>query len=368
MSNDFRDKCEEFGKKGNVGTKLFIAGASGLISVLIIMAGFNGCQGKGIIGDLTTTTSSTDSSNDNSFDTDPVTDSTQDATESYYDNMAELVNEDVYNILLKAKSNYSMLLDNGDSVSEKLINNGVKLNINDSGFIDDNIKLLYDYICKYITCYDEKKFDKCCDYATSIADFYSVFSKDYLYFMLVSSNLDEKYQSGIKTDEFGNISYQYNNICLDNGKYMRFIGGTDEIVGDDLSDDTVSKLKWIERIPRLLFNKYSQFKDSDDICYIVNETRVSDTFTSEINSIISEGADTYDFDKNNVSIKSVNDQLVFVDENGNACGLLSYNQSNVYNKITDIRNSISNKSGDVLLLDSYVSDLYKNDTTYTYNK
>ena len=62
---------------------------------------------------------------------------------NYANDYSEYVSDDIYYTLLSAKDKYESLLNNGDSVSEKMINNGVKLNVNNSGFIDHGVKGIY---------------------------------------------------------------------------------------------------------------------------------------------------------------------------------------------------------------------------------
>lgn len=279
-------------------------------------------------------------------------------------------NYDIYNALLNAKANYELLLKNGDSVSEKIINSGVSLNANESGYIDGEMTNIYNLICKYISAYESNNTDVCYKVGTELINSSYSISKNYLFETLVMKNLDSQYQSDIKYDDFGNYVYQYGNLSLDNGKQIRFLGGNDPIVGDTNLSDINSRMEWLGEVPSALFNRYLQITNTDDdgVCYVINTTKASDCCDSIINSIISHGAAQYGFSEDDCMISIVNDEAVFVDSSNQICGLLDYNQKNLYEKVLAVRVAIDSKVCDALLIDSYLNDIYSNENNNSYHK
>lgn len=294
-----------------------------------------------------------------------------DVTESSFvhDN-GEYVNENVYSILLSARNKYESLLNGTDSVSEKLINTGVKLNANDSGHIDSSIKNIYDLICGYVSSYEKKDYDACYNYAFQLNEYSYDITNKYLYDLLVKNNIESKYQSDIKYDEFGSPVYQFGNISLENGSQIRFIGGDDSIVNGNNMNDFSSRIMWLEEIPAKLFDRYSQIKNSNDdgVCYVINVTKAYEYCIMETNKIISEYSSVYNVNAEDISIKEFNGEFYFTNSNGELLGLLDYNQKNNYEKIKYIKDSELNGNTDCLLLDSYVSELYNNQSSNSYNK
>ena len=288
---------------------------------------------------------------------------------NYANDYSEYVNDDIYYTLLSAKDKYESLLNNGDSVSEKMINNGVKLNVNNSGFIDHGVKGIYQLICDYVSAYEKRDYDTCYSSGKQLSEFTHNLSKPFMYSLLVSDKLDSEYQSQIKCDEFGNFVYQSGNITLENGRQIRIIGGKDPLFGENNLSDVNSRMKWIETIPSIIFNKYSQVKNNtnDGVCYIINETMAEDCCYEEFDALLTEGASEYSFDKTDATILSKNDEYVFA-KGYDVYGLLDYNQKTRYERMSVVKNALSTHQADVLYLDSCASDLYNKQTNNGYNK
>lgn len=295
---------------------------------------------------------------------------TLDYNESYFvDDYNDYVNINVYNTLLSAKDKYESLLNNGDSVSQKMIDSGVKLNVNNSGFIDHGVKGIYQLICDYISAYDKGDYDTCYNSAKQLSEFTNTLSKPFMYKLLINDKLDSEFQSEIKCDQFGNFVFANGNIVLENGRQIKVIGGSDPIFGENNLSDVESRIKWIENIPSVIFNRYSQIKNTnnDGICYIINETKAEDCYFEEYDSILTEGASEYSFDKSGAEIRAVSDDFVFVKDNS-VYGLLDYNQKNSFERIQVIREALTTHKTDALYLDSCVTDLYNKYINRGYNK
>ena len=293
---------------------------------------------------------------------------TYDVTEaSFSHDYSEYVNEDVYNTLLNARNKYESLLYGDDSVSEKMLYTGIKLNVNDSGHIDSGVKSIYDLICGYISSYDNKDFNACYNYALKLNEYSYKITNTYLYDLLVKNNLDSDFQSNIKYDEYGMPIYQYGNILLENGKQIRFLGGDNSFTNN--LNDFNSRMKWIESIPAMLFDRYSQIRniDNDGVCYVINVTKANGYCTKEINSLISECSSAYNVDENGIKINESDGEYYFT-SNGQMLGLLDYNQKSRYELIKYINDAITAGKADCLLLDSQVSNIYNDQSNNTYNK
>ena len=314
--------------------------------------------------------------NGNTKPTTSVTDvttqpTTADVTEAHFvHNTEEYVNEDIYNTLVSAKAKYDELFNNGSSVSENLINNGVMINVNDSGNIDSNVRRIYSLISDYIGLYKNGNYESCYNIGFQLNELTYSFSKNYLYSIMVMNNVDSEFKSNIKYDDYGNVLYQYGNITLENGKQMRILGGYDSLIYQGDSTDFSSRMKWVESIPEVLSSSYTQIRniDNDGVCYIVNASKASSYCTQEIDNILCQGAAQYNFDASYAVIKMVGDDYAFVDTNNNVLGLLDYNQKNTYEKVKTIREAITTGRGDCLLLDSYISDIYSKQSNNGYNK
>lgn len=294
---------------------------------------------------------------------------TYNVTEAVFaNNFSEYVNENIYNILLNAKNKYEILLYGNSSVSEKMTNTGLKLNANDAGYIDNGVNNIYNFICSYITSYDNKDYNTCYNAAIQLDQYSYEVSNKYLYGLLVKNNLNSNYKSDIKYDASGNPVYQFGNIALENGKQIRFLGGDTTFTENNLGDFS-SRMKWMESIPTKLFDRYIEINDvnGDDVCYILNKTKTNDYYAMEIKVLLSECSSMYNVDVDNISINEINGDYYFT-SNGNALGLLDSNQKTRYERIRYINDAITNGKSDGLLLDSYVTDMYSNQSNNTYNK
>ena len=287
----------------------------------------------------------------------------------FLDDYHEYVNSNVYSILLNAKDKYESLLNNGDSVSEKLINNGVNLNVNNSGFIDHGVKGIYQLICDYVSAYEINDYNTCYNAGKQLCDFTYSLSKSFLYDILINDKLESEYQSKLKCDQFGNFVVQNGNFILENGKQIRMIGGKDELLGENNLSDVESRIKWIEGIPSIMFNNYSQIKGStnDGVCYIINETKVKDCYYEELDSLLTEGSVQYLFDKTDATIRPEKNEYVFASYY-DIHGILDYNQKCRYERIKTVDDALSTHQADVLYLDSCVTDMYNKQVNSGYNK
>lgn len=300
------------------------------------------------------------------------------STEIPTESLDYFVSDDIYQNLKNAKNSYENLLNNGEAVSIKMKNSGIALSDSDSVIIDDGINNIYSLICQYITEYESRNFDGCIKAFNSLSYYYySGLSKDYLFKLLISNNLPVEYQSSIKYDEFGNMYDSSNNIRLENGKVIRLIGANDNLVLNNNQyynqyENAYLMSKWIENLPSSLFGKYTVINNTsnDGVCYFWNETNVCDLCNKEYYQIISDGSNMYGYDNDNVQIICIDEDLkkyAFTDNNQNIYGELSYDQNMKIEKIVEIKNTVNTKKGNVLVLDSYISDMY-NKYNNTYNK
>lgn len=295
---------------------------------------------------------------------------TLDYHDSYFaDDYEEYVNDNIYHILLSAKAKYEDLLNYGDSVSQKMINNGVSLNENISGFVDHGMKGIYQLICDYVSAYEINDYATCYVSAKQLSDFTNTISKSFMYSLLVNDGLDNEFQSPIKCDQFGNFVFENGNIVLENGRQIKVIGGLDSILSESNLSDVDSRIKWIEEIPLVIFTKYSQIKNNnnDGVCYIINETKAEDCYLEEYDNLLTSGSLQYSFDKTDAEIKCINDDYVFVKDNS-IYGLLDYNQKSEFVRIQAVKNALISHQADALYLDSCVTDLYNNHVNRGYNK
>lgn len=293
---------------------------------------------------------------------------TFDVTEaSFSRDYDEYVNVDVYNSLLNARSMYESLLNGDMTISEKLTNTGIKLNVNDSGYIDTEARSIYNLICGYISSYEKNDYNSCYNYAFQLNQCSNDITSTYLFSLLVRNNLDAEFQSNIKYDEFGNPQYQYGNILLENGKQIRFLGGDNSFTSS--TSDFNSKIKWLESIPAMLFNRYSQINNisNDGVCYVINETKANEYCALEINNLISECASSYNVGVEGIDINENGSEYYFT-SNGQMLGLLDYNQKSRYEIVKYIKNALVAGEADCLLLDSYASNMYSSQSSNTYNK
>ena len=288
---------------------------------------------------------------------------------SFMDDFDKYVNNNVYSTLLTAKDKYESLLNNGDSVSEKLINNGVRLNVNNSGFIDHGIKGIYQLICDYVSAYEINDYNTCYNAAKQLSDFTYTLSKSFMYGILINDKLEKDYQSELKCDQFGNFVFQNGNLTLENGKQIRIIGGKDDLLGENNLCDIESRMKWIKDIPSIMFNRYSQINGNtgDGVCYIINETMAEDCYYEEFDALLIEGASEYSFDKTDATIRPEKNEYVFANNN-DVYGLLDYNQKCRYERIKIVKDALSMHQVDVLYLDSCVTDMYNKQVNNGYNK
>ena len=187
---------------------------------------------------------------------------------------------------------------------------------------------------------------------------------------MIINKVDDEFKSNIKYDDYGNVVYQFGNIALENGKQMRILGGNDSLIEQSNINDFNSRMMWIEAIPDVLSSNYVQIRniENDGVCYIINVDKARSYCTQEINNILNQGATQYNFDKENTVIQKVEDDYVFVDNNNQILGLLDYNQKNSYEKIQTITNAITSGTGECLLLDSYLNDIYSKQSYVGYNK
>lgn len=370
MSNEYREK----GSKVKYAILGIISGA------IVAVAGFgytNSCTGNGCVGKrpMVTNTDHTDETGAvaiNSFETTTPVETTtlaekETEVSTSYDDIAIYVNDEVYNMLKKAKNDYHALLDQGGKVSEKLSNNGIKMNKDVSNQIDGLLPMISSKIDKYVSSYEKKDFNTCYSVYRELDDYYSAVSKDYLYSLLVASKLDSDYQSNMKRDESGYLSYSSGDINLNNGRQIRFIGGIDEFI-DDNADNEIAKVNWISSIPRVLFYKYAQYGVKDNVCYIINETRVNDLCSSETSRIISESSSEYGYDVKTTSIKGVNGEYCFVGNDNTLYGTLDYNQKSSYDLVSEVKDAVKTHKYDPLEIDGYVYDMYNNQSDKSYNK
>ena len=288
---------------------------------------------------------------------------------SFMDDFDKYVNNNVYSTLLTAKDKYESLLNNGDSVSEKLINNGVRLNVNNSGFIDHGIKGIYQLICDYVSAYEINDYNTCYSASKQLSDFTYTLSKSFMYGILINDKLEKDYQSELKCDQFGNFVFQNGNLTLENGKQIRIIGGKDDLLGENNLCDIESRMKWIKDIPSIMFNRYSQINGNtgDGVCYIINETMAEDCYYEEFDALLIEGASEYSFDKTDATIRPEKNEYVFANNN-DVYGLLDYNQKCRYERIKIVKDALSMHQVDVLYLDSCVTDMYNKQVNNGYNK
>ena len=254
----------------------------------------------------------------------------------------------------------------------------IKLTDEDSSIINDSINKIYVLICQFVNGYETNNYKDCMEAFNSLSYYYYAgLSKDYLFKILISKNLPDEYRSSIKYDDYGNMYDSSNNIRLENGRLIRLIGTEDNIINNNNqyyneSENIDLISKWFKNLPSVLFDKYEVINNnvSDSICYFWNETEVCDLCNKEFNQVLTDGSNMYGFDVSNAQIICADEDLgkyVFTDINQNIYGELSYDQNMIIKKIIEIKNTVNSKSGNVLVLDSYINNM-QNKYEGTYSK
>ena len=285
------------------------------------------------------------------------------------------VNSEVYNHLNNACIYFNNLYLNGE-VSSQLRNRGITLSQAEAEYIDSSMHITYGLIYNYVTSYENNDLNNCYKVGKEIINNKGV-DKSFLYDVLVSRRLPVECQSGINFQDSYGIYDEYGNIKLKDGRRLRLIGGTDDVISadDNYFDDynrLVQRSMWYEKLPNILYNDYSYIHNTggdNGICYVFNQTTVERACSNEWNSIKKSGQSLYGFDVDTTNILWDPNNVVYVyeDINGQHYPLDSMSNARV-DHLFDVQDAMILKEGDVYFLDNYIKNMRSYEAVSQYTK
>lgn len=287
-------------------------------------------------------------------------------------NMYAIVNESVYHNLVEAKRNFEQLFQNGD-VSSQLKSHGISLSGDNADFIRSNAKSIYDTICSYIQSFEKGDSNACYSFGASLYDYYyHTLSREYLYNVMVASQLPSAYQDSFSANPYDS----YGNICLQNGNKICFIGGSDDLVCPtpyygDYYNDMYVRSEWYKHLPSILCDYYGVLKNSDGdngICYIMNEARAERYCSGEWASIKEDGQSIYGFNAHDARVVwDYNANCyIFVGPNDEVYGPLTSSEASRVNGINTVQDALVLNEGSPYTVDSCIRDMLGRQSAKTY--
>ena len=289
--------------------------------------------------------------------------------------MYDFVNDEVYQHLLEAKTNFNRLYVNGE-VSSQMRNRGTVLSQSEASDIDSRMLRLYRLIYDYVLYYQQGDVESC--YRTAKVLFeVNILPKEYLYNVLVSRKLPPECQSGIDFSQHDFIYDVSGNIILRDGRRLKVVGGEDAIVGADPIlengyNATTYLSKWYETLPNIILNEYASLKNSrgyDGICYVWNQSSVEQTCYNEWHDLRITGQEMYGFDPDQVSIywNSELATYVFVDQYNREFPFDALSAARL-DQLYEVQDGCATHEGDVYFLDQYLKNMKSYHATKGYSR